>query len=107
MKNNLTKPCAECPFRKDSIKGWLGGETAQSTFDMVRHEADFACHMTRHKKVEEMSRCRGFLLFSKKISKIPKFNKELAKALEEIPFKEAIKETNILSLPEFIKHHTL
>lgn len=107
MKNNLKKPCAECPFKKDSIKGWLGGETAKSTFEMVTHECDFACHMTRHKKQEEMSRCRGFLMFSRKIGKMPKYNIPLANALKEIPFKEAMENESILELKEFFTHHTL
>ena len=106
MKNNLTKPCNECPFRKDSLKGWLGGETAQSTFDMVKSETDFACHKTRSKKPTEMSRCRGFLLFTRKIAKIPKYNTELHKAVMAIDYKTA-SESDILSLPDFIKHHTI
>lgn len=102
MKNNLKKPCNECPFRKNSIKGWLGGETAQSTFDMVSHEVDFACHKTRHKEVEEMSRCRGFLLFTKKACKLPKYNEELKAIIENLKKPDT---SNILSIPEFFQHH--
>src|SRR6185369_17781581 len=74
MKDNLKKPCDECPFRKKSLKGWLGGETPQSTLDFVNGEADFACHKTRHKEESAMSRCKGFLMFTRKMCKIPKYN---------------------------------
>jgi hypothetical protein len=106
MKNNLTNPCNECPFRKDSAKGWLGGETPESTFDFVKHEADFACHKTRNKKQQDMSRCRGFLLFTRKIGKLPHYNKELGKAVAAIDY-ETANNSNILSLPEFFEYHTL
>ncbi len=106
MINNLKKPCNECPFKKDSLKGWLGGETPESTMEFMFHEADFACHNTRHKKLEEMSRCRGFLLFTRKAGKLPKYNKELGEIVSKIDFKTAC-ESNILSVPEFKKHHTL
>lgn len=105
MKNNLKKPCDECPFKKNSLKGWLGGETAESTFEMVKHETDFACHKTRDKeKPSEMSRCRGFLLFTRKICKIPKYNQELKEIVEKIDFKTA-NNANILGLAEFFEHH--
>lgn len=104
MKNDLKKPCKECPFKKNSLPGWLGGETAQSTFDMVSHEVDFACHMTRDKDVEKMSRCRGFLLFTIKSCKTPKYNVELKKIIDSMK-KVTNDLTNILSIPEFFKHH--
>ena len=106
MKNNLTKPCNECPFRKKSLPGWLGGETTESTLDFVRHEADFACHKTRHKPETEMSRCRGFLMFTKKICTIPKYNAELAAAVKKIDHKSKQMD-EILGITEFVPHHTL
>lgn len=106
MLNDLKKPCAACPFKEDSLRGWLGGETVQSTLDFVNREVDFACHKTRHKKEENMSRCKGYLLFMKKQCKLPKYNKDLEKCVREIDYNEA-QESNILSVPNFIKHHTL
>ena len=106
MKNNIKNPCSECPFRKDSAKGWLGGETAKSTLDYAFNEADFACHKTRHKAIDKMSRCRGFLLFMRKMAKSPRYNKPLAECLNAIDFNMATK-SNILSVPDFLKHHSL
>jgi len=105
MKNNLKEPCVECPFRKDSAAGWLGGETVQDTFQHVNNEGDFACHMTRHKAKKEMSRCRGSLLFLKKACKMPQFNPDLAQALKTIG--SDVDKSYILSVPEFYKHHSI
>lgn len=102
MKNNLKSPCAECPFRKDSAPGWLGGETVQDTFAHIKGEGDFACHMTRHKRKADMSRCRGSLLFMRKSGQMPKYNAKLAKALQEVRGYDV---SEILSVPEFFKHH--
>ena len=106
MKDNLKKPCDECPFRKKSLKGWLGGETPQSTLDFVNGEADFACHKTRHKEESAMSRCKGFLMFTRKMCKIPKYNKDLQTAVMKIDFKSPQLD-EILTRIEFIPHHTI
>lgn len=101
MKNNLLNPCDECPFRKNSIPGWLGAETAESTFHHVTNEGDFACHKTRSKPLSLMSRCKGSLLFLKKACKSPKYNEELKVALK----KEKGDTSNILLVNEFFNHH--
>ncbi len=72
MKDNLKSPCAECPFKKSSFKGWLGGLTAKETHDVVLDEADFACHMTRKKPNHLMSRCKGSQMFLTHHCKLPK-----------------------------------
>lgn len=102
MKYNLKSPCDECPFRKDSLPGWLGGNTALQTFRHVTNEGDFACHKTRHKKSILMSRCFGSLLFLRKIGKLPKYDVKLSEAISVLNIKHI---GNILSLHEFFKHH--
>lgn len=104
MKDNLKNPCAECPFKKTSFKGWLGGLTAQETNDAVLNEADFACHMTRKKQNAQMSRCKGSQLFLIHHCKSPKFNMPLKKALDQTK-KELHIMGNYLGF-DFIKHHT-
>lgn len=37
---NSKKPCRECPFRKDSNKGWLGGERMAQ----ILNADSFVCH---------------------------------------------------------------
>ena len=39
----VKKPCSNCPFRKDSLKGWLGEERMQE----IVNADSFTCH--KHK----------------------------------------------------------
>jgi len=104
MQDNLKSPCAECPFRKTALNGWLGGLTAQETSDLVLSEANFACHKTRHKANEKMSRCKGSQLFLINHCKLPKINMPLLKALQQTKT-EGHNLNEYLGF-DFIKHHT-
>ncbi|NJO64014.1 MAG: hypothetical protein HC836_39305 [Richelia sp. RM2_1_2] len=87
------------------MPGWLGGETPEDTYNHVVGEGEFACHMTRHLPDEDMSRCRGSILFLKKMCKIPKYNIDLQRAVNAIDYKEAASDKNILLRHEFLNHH--
>ena len=46
MNFNLTKPCAQCPFRHD-IPAYLRPERAEEIMEsLVNHQASFPCHKT-------------------------------------------------------------
>ena len=50
------KPCANCPFKKESLKGWLGEKRMQQIVD-----ADsFVCHK------DNTRQCAGHLIVNKK-----------------------------------------
>lgn len=49
---HVKKPCKDCPFRKDSLKGWLGKERMTEILD-VRF---FVCHKKTHLQ------CAGHML---------------------------------------------
>lgn len=104
MKDNLKEPCKECPFRKNSLNGWLGNLTAKETHDAVLNEADFACHMTRKRAIPQMSRCKGSQIFLLNHCKSPKFNIKLRDALDQTR-KEKHNGDDYLGF-DFIKHHT-
>lgn len=104
MKDNLKSPCIECPFRKDSLKGWLGGLTAQETHDYVLSEANFACHMTRKKSNENMSRCKGSQIFLNIHCKVPKVNMKLLRAVRQTR-KENHDTSKYLGF-DFLTHHS-
>jgi len=47
MNFNLKKPCSNCPFRRDSMKGWLGEDRAQEiSHDITTEQKTFSCHKT-------------------------------------------------------------
>ena len=51
---NMKAPCQECPFRKDSHKGWLGRERISE----ILNTDSFVCH----KKTD--MQCAGHMLIS-------------------------------------------
>lgn len=96
------QPCNECPFRRNSAKGWLGGFTVEETLCAARSEDAFDCHLTRG--TEEVKSCAGRLLFAVKTCKSFR-NKELESARLEL--KEQNKDlSNILGF-DFAEHHNI
>jgi hypothetical protein len=45
MKLRHTKPCRECPWRKRSAPGWLGGHDPEFYTDAVADNEVPACHL--------------------------------------------------------------
>lgn len=69
MRNNLKKPCDECPFRRDSAQGWLGPWEPQELMHSL-HGTPFPCHKTikasvafDHPSTDKMELCAGATLF--------------------------------------------
>lgn len=59
--NNLRyckSPCKNCPFRKDTLKGWLG---KQSITDKLNSDS-FICHKTINKQDDDLKQCAGFMI---------------------------------------------
>ncbi len=62
-------PCKSCPWRKDSIRGYLGGNTVEVYSDSVKSDIRVACH-TRHPasvtlpsdQIQGEEMCVGFVL---------------------------------------------
>lgn len=108
--NCIKSPCTDCPFRKDSLRGWLADYTPEELYNIVLNEQPFPCHMAMKKTDyvepkevgnEEYPICAGSLRFMKKSGKLPR-NKELALLLKQIAVEDC---ENILSQIEFITHH--
>ena len=49
---HVKKPCADCPMRKDSMKGWLGAERMIE----ILNQDSFVCHKKQHLQ------CAGHML---------------------------------------------
>ena len=73
MEDTQKKPCKQCPFRKESHPGWLGGFTVEETMAAAVSEGDFHCHMTRSGNddghVGKPLQCAGRMLYATKIAK--------------------------------------
>jgi len=54
---NVKKPCKDCPFRKDSLEGWLGKkritEILESNSFVCHKKTDFQCAGFMHLKGQE------------------------------------------------------
>lgn len=77
MKYDLTKPCKDCPFRTDCLKGWLGedraAEIAESITDL---QQSFPCHKTttadnegERVRTDAEQHCAGALILLEKIER--------------------------------------
>ena len=103
MKNT----CKECPFRKDSIRGWLSDYTIDQLHNLVMSEIQFPCHMQmgdediKFEDADQYPVCEGSIKYMKKSAKMPR-NPVLLKMVQEAP-----KDENILSATEFRKHHDI
>ncbi len=93
------KPCGECPFRKNSAKGYLGGFTIEETLSVAKSEHEFQCHKTR--ETDNVRECVGRLLFATKTCK--SFKDSELEALR-LHAKEHNSTENILGF-DFKKHH--
>lgn len=105
IKTNLKNPCNECPFRKNSLPGYLGGiYTPLTLHQHVMSENVFACHKTikkNNQKINELEICVGSIMYMNKNAK--RCNDELLFNLQE---EFRTKDTkNILSYPELSKYH--
>ena len=109
--NACKTPCNACPFRKNSLPGWLATYTPTELHSVVMSEKPFPCHLTH--PTEELSwdesgtpehpLCAGALMYMRKNAKNPR-NPELSKLVRSIKLEDC---DNILNTSEFIKHHSL
>lgn len=93
------RPCGQCPFRKDSAKGYLGGFTVEQTLEVAKSEQEFQCHKTR--ETDNTKECVGRLLFATKTCK--SFKDPELEALR-LHAKETNSTENILGF-DFKQHH--
>lgn len=54
-------PCNECPFRKNSIPGWLGPHKIEDFRTMASADVDFKCHMELDTLGDEANTCGGYI----------------------------------------------
>lgn len=75
MRFNLHAPCAQCPFRTDCRRGWLGRRRAAEIAHAVGREGKtFACHKTVDydaARTGDESHCAGAAILQEKIELRP------------------------------------
>ena len=74
----IQTPCKDCPFRKDSLKGWLGKKRMTEIL-----EADsFVCHKTTNTELKDRKQCAGFMIIQKDTSLLMEVGKISGKTIQ-------------------------
>lgn len=66
MKDAIKTPCVECPFRRDSASGYLGGYTPDMYMSATFSPASLACHKSpgfHEGEIEKQRHCTGLAAF--------------------------------------------
>jgi len=64
VTRQITRPCSDCPWRRDALEGWLGSMTARDWIDVALSEATADCHA----HTGEIA-CAGLAIFRSNIAK--------------------------------------
>lgn len=110
MKFVITKPCQNCPFRRDCLPGWLGRERAREIArSLYENDETFPCHKTTggdsKKPLHLTTHCAGALILHEKLGQ-PNWRIRFAQMLGL--YKPANLEGQELVFDneeEFINHH--
>jgi hypothetical protein len=87
---NVKRPCSNCPFKKDAVKGWLG----QQRMTEILSNGGFVCH----KKTDKQ--CAGHMLIKGNENDFVNLAKRMGIELS-LSGKELVFETQ----KECIEHH--
>ena len=77
MKFNLTKPCSNCPFSRDSREGWLGEDRAIEIGEGLAYQKEtFSCHKTNESddegngvQTDKSQHCAGALIMLERMER--------------------------------------
>ena len=102
--------CGECPFLRESAKGWLGSNEPEAFALNVLTDRSLACHtmmdqsldLPEWESVEQQTpRCRGAVTLMRNTCKLPR-DPDMAALVRTVPADHA----NIFSSPkQFVEHH--
>lgn len=70
-KSQHRKPCADCPFARTALKGWLGGTSIEEWLQKAGGEVIELCHCTTNQQ------CAGLAIFRANIFKSPRYKEIL------------------------------
>ena len=121
MKGIRPKPCRECPFKKDSMPGYLGecsGDPmgflasfwgGMMTPEGLSQEGVLPCHMEidwegdkREDTMMNAHVCHGAAQFMRNCAKMPR-HPDMAEAVESLDGRD---DSEVFgSLPEYVTHH--
>jgi hypothetical protein len=96
MRQHKT-PCNECPFRRESPRGYLGGNSPQRFAFLANHDGDFECHKTTNKVIP--AQCAGRATMWANQCKSSRYN--------YVPKLDKNRDDVFSHIGEFMNHHKI
>jgi hypothetical protein len=62
-KKQHKTPCSDCPWRRDSVPGWLGGHEPQEFVRLGHNDQTYHCHVITNQQ------CAGLAIFRANVIK--------------------------------------
>jgi hypothetical protein len=94
-KKQHKSPCSDCPFRRDSIPGWLGTMNVNEWVQLAHGEGKADCHTTKRSDSEGWA-CAGLAIYRSNVAKSVHDLNALRLPADRV---------NVFSFGEFKKHH--
>lgn len=70
-KTQHTRPCGDCPWRRDALVGWLGSMSADEWLKSAHGEDVADCH------TRQGQQCAGLATYRANVCKVPRDSKTL------------------------------
>ena len=105
----LKKVCDACPFRRDSMKGWLGEQRIMEIIDgTINGDEYFICHKTLHLEKLDQKLCAGKLILEGKVNPKGNSSTRMGMWLGLIPNYDQLHGSELVfdTSEECIQHHT-
>jgi hypothetical protein len=108
MQLALPVPCVECPLRRDSAPGYLGGYTPEMYVEILHGPASIACHCSPgfHEGVIPLQRhCTGVAAFRANVGHVCEVGGHLSAAHNSTVSVGPDRDLFFASDEEFVAHH--
>lgn len=108
MQDPLPVPCVECPLRRDSAPGYLGGYTPEMYVEVLHSPASLACHCSpgfHEGDIGRQRHCTGVAAYRANVGHIAQVNGIPTGAHDATRKIGADPDTYFNSPAEFCDHH--
>lgn len=102
LPDATSRPCNDCPWRREAAPGWLGPHDAKTWVQMAHGETAIACHLTITDESWDdpgMRQCKGAAIYRANVGKLPRSH--------EVTRASADREKIFSSPMQFTDHHTI
>lgn len=98
-----TTPCSDCPWRRESLPGWLGGMSPEDWVKAAHGDNAIECH-TRVGRSGQFIHCAGAAIYRANVAK--RVREDAWRFLKVLPLTLAKDIVKVFATPfEFLKHH--